>query len=253
MNIRKAFALVMVFSCLAAGMLMHGVARAAGCDIAQSDIDAITAVRNDPTLDPLAAVKAELAIRKELVGRTIGCAEQEALGLQGVLAAAPAVSGADVLRSQLGDKLNESLNFYAIERGKLLTAGIAGSQAVAKELLAWRNNSWSVVAGQVSNFVLWSNNQSLFDTARNRMDQTGRTAAFLDGISANIGLETAVNTARAAMNAANGTNDAAKSALLQFLPPDQSLVLIKQSLEGLSLTYKDFSAVNDLMKQLLPQ
>lgn len=250
---KKAFIATILFSSLGAVFFVHGSAHAAACGITQSDIDRIAAVRNDPTLGYLDEIKQEVVIRKELVGRTIDCAEADVKELQASLAAITPPSGSESLQSQLGDKLSDSMNFYENERAKLDDAGIAGSQAVARELLSWRSDAWLTTAGQVNNYLLWTKNQGLFLTAKVRMDETSRTAAFLESVANNVALSSAVSDAQTAFSAANAANADARSALAQFLPPDRSLPLIKQSLVALSFTYEKFSAVNGLMKELLPQ
>jgi len=225
----------------------------ADCALTAADVAQIAAVQNNPTLTYLEEVKQELAVRKSLIAKIIACAQGQADALQGELANAQVPADATALKSQLIDKLSDADNFYGIESGKLDQAGIAGTQAIAKELLAWRASSYAPLAGEVNNFILWSENQALFVTAANRMDETRRAVTFLESISNDSDLEASLGDAESSFAAAQAKNMEAKTALAEFLPPDQSLATIKESLGLLSDTYQKFSNVSDLIKKVLPQ
>jgi hypothetical protein len=229
------------------------VAYADDCSITAAQIAQITAIQNDPTLSYSQEIQQELALRKQLVGKTIGCAQQEVQTLQASLQAAPVDSNSQDLQSQFAGKLNEATNFYTIELTKLNESGIAGTETVAKEVLGWRNNSFAPLTAQVNNFILWTQNQPLFDTAQTRMDQTSRAVSFLESASQNGDLQNAFDATSGAFNVAQSENAAAKTALAQGLPASQSLMLIKQSLDSLATTYQGFSTVGSLIKQILPQ
>ncbi len=85
------------------------------------------------------------------------------------------------------------------------------------------------------------------------MDQTQQAVAFLEGASANTALQQAFNASYASFEAATQENAAARQALQQFLPPDQSLTLIKESLSDLQATYQNLFTVSGIIQSLLPQ
>jgi len=224
------------------------------CDLTPSDFAQITAIQNDPTLSALDEVRQEIAIRKSLVGQTIACAQADVQSLQASLNSATTTDSASAnLKAQLSSRLDDAANFYTIELTQLNGAGIAGSEAIAQEILAWRAGSYEPLHGEVSNFILWSENQGLFATAENRMQQTSQAVSFLEGASGNTALAAAFAASQNSFNAASQENNAAENALTQYLPPGQSLALIKQSLDSLSLTYQNFFAVTGVINTLLPQ
>ena len=228
-------------------------AASVGCVITTADINKITAIQNDPTLTYSQEITQELALRKQLVGQTIGCAQQDLQALQAELQAASVDSDSQALQTQLLGRINDGANFYSIELANLDNAGIAGTQVIAKEVLDWRKSTFTPLSGEVTNFLLWAQNQSLFNTAQTRMDQTQRAVSFLESASQNSDLQDGFNTAVASFAAAQNENNAAKAALAQSLPPDQSLALIKQSLDDLPTTYQNFFTVSALIKGILPQ
>lgn len=235
------------------GFLHAPIAHAADCGITTSDIAQIKAIQNDPTLSYSEEIKQELAVRKTLVGATITCAAKEVLTFQSSLASTSVESNAQPLQSQLLGNLNDASNFYNLELAKLSSVGISGSEAIAQEVLAWREGTFIPLSENVNNFILWAQNQNLFNTAEARMATTQRAVSFLESASPNAALQTAFDGAQSSLGDAESENAAAKAALAQGLSPDQSLSLIKQSLDSLSTTYQGFFSVSTLISKILPQ
>lgn len=224
------------------------------CGVTTDDVAQIAAVRNNPSLSASQEVVQELALRKQLVERVISCAQGQIAALRTELNAVTTTDdSARSLQSQLAGRLNDADNFYSLQLGKLDDSGIAGTEAVASDVLSWRTGTYGPLAGRVNDFVLWAGNQSLFATAQARMDQTQQAVSFLENASANTNLQSAFNSAYASFESAKQDNDAAKAALQQSLSPDQALDLIKQSLSDLQATYQQFFTVSGIIQTLLPQ
>ncbi len=215
------------------------------CAPSAADLAQVAAVENN--------LVEELALRKQLLSQTITCAEEEATTLQTSLNALSVSGDSANLAGQLSSRLDDAINFYNIELTKLNGAGISGSEAIAKEVLAYRTGSYDPIAGDVNNFIIWNANQSLFTTAADRMDQTSRAVSFLEGATPDSALQDSFNAALASFQSAQALNQSAYNALAQFLPPDQSLNLIQQSLASLSDTYQQFFNVSTEIQALLPQ
>jgi hypothetical protein len=228
-------------------------AHAAECGITAGDIAQVAAIQNDPSLTPSDEMKQELLARKNLVGETIACAEQEAQTFEINLTAISAPSDVQSLRSQLLGDLSQAASFYNSEMAQLNVVGIAGTKAIAQQVLSWHESSFIPLGENVNNFILWAQNQNLFNTAATRMSQTQSAVAFLEAASPNPALQTAFNKAQSSFNDAEAENAAAQAALVQNLSPDQSLALIKQSLASLSDTYQGFFNVSTLISKILPQ
>jgi hypothetical protein len=221
------------------------------CTLSVSDFAPLQSIQNDPTLTPEQELSQELTLRKQLLTRTIDCAKTNAHNLQSTLNAVAKDDGVDI-KNQLSDKLSDALNFYDIQSAKLDTAGIRGTQAIAKEMQAWRTTNYAPLEGQISNFILWTNNQSLFQTAQNRFTQTSRVVGFIENAVPGTGLEASLTTARGVLADAQEKNAIAKNSLAQFQSPDQTFDLIQQSLQSLANAYKTFSDLNKSIQKLLP-
>lgn len=224
------------------------------CGITAGDIAQITAIQNDPSLTSAEEVTQELALRKTLVGETITCAEQEEQAFATTLQDASSVpAAAQPLQAQLLSDLGSAANFYSLEQAKLSDSGIAGTEEVAKETLSWRESTFLPLSENVNNFILWAQNQDLFDTAEVRMAATQRAVSFLESASPNAALQSALDGAQSSFSDAESENAAAQAALAQDLSPDQSLALIKQSLDSLSTTYQGFFTISGIINTILPQ
>jgi hypothetical protein len=261
MHYQKAIAASASFAILVAGAaFLFGFARVPAahadtvdCTPSAADIAQITAIQNDPTLTPSQELSQELALRRQLVGETIACAEQEAQTFQTNLATTTVESDAQPLQAQLLSDLGSATEFYNLQLTKLSGAGIAGTEAIAQEVLAWRAGTFFPLSENVNNFILWAQNQDLFNTAQTRMADTQRAVSFLESASPNPNLQSAFDSAQSSFNDAESENAAVKAALAQGLSPEQTLALIKQSLSSLSGTYQGFFNVSTQISNILPQ
>lgn len=243
---------------LAAGVFVAGAAQTAHAQTQQAPTDANASCAI--TSDDLATVTAaeaqgllvELAARRALLTRTITCAKTEATTLQNNLNELSVSGDAKTIQSQLSGKLDDAANYYDLELGKVSGAGIAGTQAIAKEVLAWRASNYDPLAAQVADFTLWTGNQNLFATATARLRSIESIVSFVLQAGQNGNLQNDLGNAQSLMQTANNENAAAENALLQSLPPDQTLALIQQSLQSLSAAYQKFFDISTIVQTLLP-
>ncbi len=215
------------------------------CTITPADLDAITAAASDGLL-------AELSVRKALLVRTITCAKTDTTLLQNNLNSIKTADTAKTIQSQLSGKLDDAINYYNLELGRVNGAGIAGTQSVAHDVLAWRSGTYNPLAAQVSNFIVWTNNQPLFDTAANRLSSVESVVGFIEQAAPQNDLQSDFANAQSLVETANNENRGVADAFLRSLPPDQTLGLIQQSLASLSDVYQKFFDISAIVQTLLP-
>jgi len=220
-------------------------AGASDCTITSDDIQAITAAEAE-------SLTAELTARKALLTRVITCAKGDAQTLQTSLQNIQVASDAQALQSQLLGKLSDAMNYYDLELAEVPDSGILSTEAVAAQVLSYRTSSYDPLSLQVSDFILWSENQNLFAAANARLTSAGNLVSFLETAAPGDDLQSDFATAQTLIETANEENQAAKAALLQSAPGDQSLALIMQSLQSLSDAYQEFSEVSGIVQTLLP-
>jgi hypothetical protein len=222
------------------------------CDITSDDLSVIQAIQNNSSLSYYDELQQELTARKQLLTKIISCAKTEAEDRETVLNAAPVDPGFQTIQAQWLDKLNEAVAYYDLQLGKINTAGISGTESIAQEVLVWRENNYAPLAENVSNFIIWSENQTLFTAAESRLAQI-KNLVNSPLFSENLDVQNDFNEAAVSLTAAENENVSAKSAFAQSLSPDQPLLFIGQSLNNLSSTYQHFFDVSNLIQSLLPQ
>ncbi len=227
------------------------MARAAdNCGISKDDIAAIQAIQSNPNLGYLDEINQELAARKNLLSKTITCAKNDAQSLRATMAGASVSAADENIKSQLLGNIDVAIDYYNLELGKLNDSGIKETEQIAQEVLSWRASTYVQLAGRVDNFILWSENQNLFETASARMAQITPMVSFLSQTN-NSDLANAFSAAQTSFAAAKNENASARSAIVQSLSSDQTLGVIKQSLQSLSDTYQNFFNVSDIIQKLL--
>ena len=222
----------------------------ATCQFAEP-VKELETMRADYFGDPAFKIRTELAIRKTILTAIIDCAAQETQALrQKVEETSPDGAGTPI-RARFLDALNGALQYYADARSRVDTLGIGGSKDLAREVHAWRANTYTPTATQALNFLVWTKNQELFSAANGRLTdiQTAiRSLKLTEDEKARTLLEESV----ASLRAANEDNDRARTELDQFPPPPETLSLIKHSLEKLAHTYELFFALSELAQKLIP-
>lgn len=219
-------------------------------------VDAFTACiskQDFTTFGTAQTLKDEISLRRNLLNKVIGCASSDAETLQKTLKnikAQDAVSSA--IQNQLDSKLSDAINFYNAESAKVGTAGISGTQNIAKEMLTWRAANYIPAENTVGNFALWSSNQALFTTAGNRLNQTQRIVSFIENVAPNPDLQNAMSAARESTESALAQNKIVGQLLINLQPPEESAAAIQQSLQSLADAYQKFSDLTNLIQKLLP-
>ncbi len=218
------------------------------CALTKDDLISIQAVQSDSTLSYHDEVTQEAALRKSLLSKTILCAMADAEALKTQLGAATTTdSDSQAIQSQIEGQFDDTLSYYQLQLLKTNSAGIAGTQALASDLLGWRKGTYLPLVGQANNFMLWSHNQSLFATAAGRFGQIQKIVSFL-APAGDSSLASAFASAQTSFNVAQDQNGAAEAAMLKSAPADESLPLIQQSLKSLAATYQQFFVVSGIIQ-----
>lgn len=222
------------------------------CGVATADFKALVAIQNNPNLSVADELNQELALRKQILTKILTCAGKEATSLQAGLDAITVTGDAASTQAAFDGKIKDALNFYSNESTKLANAGIRTTETIAQETLAWRAANFTPLQDQIRNFILWVNNQSLFQTADDRLAKTQRVVDLIESAAPNGELQASLADARASLADAEDQNTAALNSLNQFQPADQSFALIAESLQSLADTYQKFTNLNALIQKVLP-
>ncbi len=265
---RQLFAAGLFFSCLPAVFLgfaprafasdvsvasttpILGAGYGSSCTPSSASFAAIKAIQDNPALGYLDEIKAELVVRKQLA-ETITCAQGESVSLKASLMTVAPSKNFSTLQSQFASQLDEATSYYNLQLQKLSTAGLSGTEAIAKDVLSWRESNYAPLAEDVSNFILWSKNQAVFGVAESRLQQIQSLVGSVP-FSENAELQSDLQGAMVSLQSADGENAKAGQAFAQSLPPEQTLALIQASLNDLAATYQHFFDISNLVQTLLP-
>jgi len=198
------------------------------------------------------SIRAELALRQDILRRTLDCASYEVENLRTKVGALKNLDKpSSDLQSQFLRELDEALQFYGDEHAKIATLGLRGSQDMAREIKERRASTYAPMTEEVLHFLIWVKNQDLFRAARLRFADIEKTIQALK-LADDEDMGKLIADANANLEAANRFNVAAQDALGQFPPRDNTFELIKQSLESLAKTYQNFFEVSDAAQKVLP-
>ncbi|MBU6500373.1 MAG: hypothetical protein KGJ89_00900 [Patescibacteria group bacterium] len=212
----------------------------ATCNLSQDKFDAIKSIEHNFSLGDLERIKEELAIRKQLIAETIGCAISEAQGakseIDGINSNDP---DTQKLKSQYSDQLDGVISYYNLQASKINDLGLQGSKNFAANLGSWRKTNYEPLAKNADNLVMWSQNQELIQIAQTRLNQLRQTVTLLNIVD-NGTVQDLWQKANSNWNDATVWNQAAKESLQTFGSPDETLNSIKSSLASLSDVYQNF-------------
>lgn len=237
MNLKKILLLggFVVFGGI--GALSHP-AYAKECVLNQSRFDLL--VSSADSQNYFEKLRQELRLRKELVSNTITCAIEEASALKTGVDKLSDVETGKTVGLRISDLLDNALGYYKLQLGKVSDLGLEGSRYFAKDLLIWRKGNYGPIAKTASNFIMWSENQNLVRTAKNRLNQVGGAVTILKLIE-NESVQKKWDDVNRLFNIVLVENQNAKRGLENIDPPGETLTSIKLSLESLSEMYKTLS------------
>ncbi len=202
---------------------------------------------NNP--DYLAALMAELRVRKNLLRSILDCSIAEAEGLRAPLAALkPNSPDIELLRNRFYERIGETKDYYQMQQSRINDLGIQGTKDMAKGVKEWRLNQYASLADGATQLIIWMKNQELFQAAQKRFEDIKQTVRFFNLVD-NTEMRELLAKAAESLDKAQSANEAAKEALNRFAASENSLGLIKDSLEALSETYQIFF---DLSKVINP-
>ncbi len=224
-------------------------AHAKECSLSQSKFDGLLSA--DDSQDYFQKLQKELAARKELIGTVIDCAVEEASALKAKVDTFANTETEDT-GYKISNLLGNAIEYYKLQLGNVPNLGLEGSRYFSKDLLAWRQGNYAPIAKTASNFIVWSENQTLLSTAQSRLDQTNGTITLLKVIETES-IQKKWGEINGLFANALQANQNAKEDLRNFDPPEKTLASIKLSLEDLSGTYKMLYALVEEINALTSQ
>lgn len=196
-------------------------------------------------------IKKELLSRKELLSSSIDCAKLDVESLKESLLKSPE-NVSDNLKENLLSSLDEALRYYDQKKSALNELGIQGVKDTARDILAWRDNNFSVLAKRIKNYLVWQENQDIFTKTEERLKQINSLISSLKMIE-DSDLQNVLHKASGNLLNAKEENNKAKSSLERNLNSEEVLSSMKKSLDYLSNTYGNFLEISDRISEIIPR
>jgi DNA repair ATPase RecN len=231
-----------------AGSINSPQAAEASCNF-EGQFKELASTQESNNFDYLASLMAELRIRKNLLRGVLDCSIAEAESLRASLAALkPNAPDMEFLRNRFYERIGETKDYYQVQQSRINDLGIQGTKDVAKNIKEWRLNQYASLVDGSTQLIIWTKNQELFQAAQKRFHDIEQTVRFFNLVD-NTEMKELLTKAAESLYKAQSANEAAKEALKRFDASENSLGLIKDSLEALSETYQIFF---DLSKAINP-
>lgn len=239
---------------LAGGALIMALlpfsARAADttCSFA-SKIDLLRSIQADGDRDYMEAIKAQLAVRKDILKSTVDCAAKDLKTRQERFQKLPEEARKSTVGREIERDLEASEHFYAAKRRLVDGLGIKGTQDTARDIATWRNTNYRSTAERQDAFTVWLSNQELFIKTESRFSQIRPVVLSLKLLDRKD-IEKTFTEAEKEFAGAKAKNEEAKKAIEESR--GDASTLIKASLEPLASIYKKFFDVSEAVKKIVP-
>lgn len=243
------FGLIAIFLAFCAASAAKPARAEETCDLAKK-LEAYTeSLKNSDYSNE--GIKKELLARKGLLSSSIDCAKLDVDSLKESLEKSPEnVSGN--LRDNLLSSLDEASKYYDQKKAMLDELGVQGIKDVAKEIYTWRENSFSVLAKRIKNYLVWQENQDIFTKTEDRLKQINGLISSLKMLDDST-IQDILHKASVNLLNAKEENEKAKSNLERNLNSEDVLYSMKKSLEYLSKTYGNFLEISDRISEIIPR
>jgi len=182
-------------------------------------------------------VDKELTLRKNILYGILDCLSTSTEKLKSNYDSLPFVQAAQNLRTRFLDEIKGNNFFYAEKRKELNMANLSDTKSIAKELLTWKKNHENNLLA-ASYFTLWAGSQDFLKRAEDRLAQ-------INGLILKQNDQNNLGKAKNSLSLSESLNISAQESFERSVPPDDSLALIKQSLEKMYDSYRYFIKISD--------
>lgn len=198
-------------------------------------------------------VVTEEKLKKELVISLFDCGLSEVGFLKSKLSELSLPDqGVEVIRQELIEKLNVLAEYYIKQKEEIKASGPTDIKTIAKSLKKWREENYNPLQQKITSFVLWVNNQALFDAAKNRFDKLNQIVKTLKIIDQDEDkIQGLIQRASDILKTAQTNNFLAKQALKNSNLAEDAFIFIRASLSNLHQVYQVFFELGDAIRHLL--
>ncbi len=211
-----------------------------------SELQELSVIQNNPSLDYLQEMKMELALRKKILSEVIDCAIREAESLRTKLDEAE-IKDAEItaMKLRLDNEIDQNISLYKNRARTIQDLGIYGSKSLAGELSTWRATNYADLVSRAANLISWNNSHGAIDLVENRLDSIKK--AFIDLGVSYAKLQRIMQNAEDNLKKAEDLNELTRRAIVNSYQVDRQMMMIKDSLEAIARVYKNFFEISDIL------
>lgn len=223
---------------------------AAGCDLSV-EAKALAEAKAAPVSDFLEGVRLELRARKALLVAAIDCIMAETDELKREAENLPEIRDIARIKQEIVLNIRDAREYLERQKGQIPNLGIQGTKDVAREIKSWRNGSYARLKNEVSNLKVWSGNQTLFETAKKRLEEITRTVRLLKLLE-NDEVWSIYEKSEISLKKADNIHRRALQNIKECRSQEEIAGSLKASLETLFQTYQNFLDLSQAAKKILP-
>ncbi len=197
------------------------------------------------------ALSEELRIRRGLLTSVLNCASSEIKTLQGNLKDTTPDAGLQKIQGRFSSQLESATRYYNEQKPKIDLLNIIETKILARSILEWREINYAPVAQKIESFVTWKKNHELVIAAKERFTQIIRTIENLK-LGNYEDIKKFLKDAQSNLDQAAQYNELAKQVFINLELRDDSLRLVRASLQELSTAYERFFDISQAVNKVFP-
>ena len=223
-----------------------------GCDLKEESAQLEALTKSEA--DYIDTSRAELQIKKQILRKVVGCGVKETEDLTekvgGITYNEPNIQR---IKQRILKELMDAKNYYQVQGGGISDLDLVGSRNLSKKILEWRQSEYNSLSRKVVGFLALSKNQELINIAEKRIGQAERLIAAFKLYDNKDLVRLAFESSNYFKLAKENGLKAEQAFSSSFYQPDESIGLIKNSLESLAIVYKNLFDFNATFRGLLPK
>lgn len=251
MKFLRTFLAALSLCLLAAGAGSAHAATAAECSTG-AQVRKLSALQKNPPADEMEAIRAELAVRKDILKTAVRCTKRDIEATaEGVRALSVPQEGDKQLQERIAGLVSDVLRDRSLDEARVNDLGLRATKDAAKALKDLRSRTYEPLKERAESFALWIKSYALIATAEIRLrDITGTLESL--GIADAEEIAPQLRDAQKNLDDAREFRDAVRPLFEQSADIEELSLALKAEFDALSASYENFFAISGEVKKVVP-
>ena len=253
MHIKKTFISSFIIYSLLSGLLIYPVSAGGESCNFKEQFDALAEIQKNSLENYSLQLRNELILRKEILEGVVNCAQNDIKNLKGNLSSIK-TENTEIkeIRDRFLQSTDEITAHYEQEKSRIPDLGLYGTKEFSRNLKNWREANETPLIQKATNFYIWTNNQGLFETTGDRLQQISRTVSALK-LGDNEDIKALFSKAGNSFHNAERINRDIKELFKKNVSEEETLTAIQSSLTSLAETYQTFFELSEAVHTFIPR